>query len=223
MLLTARVKALLGTIALLALLGLGILARTRLLTRHDLHIDRQVAGLRFPLATDLALGLTAGASEVAGVALLLLGVVVLVLRRRRWDAARLTAAVGGSWVLGLAIKTLIARQRPPASLWLLAPDSADSFPSGHDTTACAMVLVALLAFRGAGRARVVAVIVATAFAVAVGASRVYLGDHYPTDVLGSWLTVATAALFVWAATDLGSVRRVAAVVLRDPQPIPAPV
>ncbi|MBW4042579.1 MAG: phosphatase PAP2 family protein [Acidobacteria bacterium] len=213
---TSRVKALLSLISLLALLGLGILARTRVVTRHDLHVDRTVAGFRFPVGTDIALALTAGAGEVVGVVLLLVGLVVLVVRRRRWDAALLAAAVGGGWALGLVMKSLIDRGRPPAALWLLAPDSAPSFPSGHDTTACAMIVVAFLVLRGTGRVRVAAVLAATVFALAVGASRVYLGDHYPTDVLGSWLTVATSALVVWTLTDLGVVQRLSAAVLRDP-------
>jgi membrane-associated phospholipid phosphatase len=213
---STRVKALLSLISLLALLILGILAKTRIVTRHDLHLDRRVAGIRFPIATDAALGLTAGAGELVGVGVLLAAVVVLVVRRRRWDAARLAAAVGGAWALGIVMKSLIDRGRPPASLWLLAPDSTAGFPSGHDTTACAMILVAFLVLRGAGRIRVGAVLAVTVFAIAVGASRIYLGDHYPTDVLGSWLTVTTAALVVWTLTDLGVVQRLGAVVLRDP-------
>lgn len=214
--LTARVKALLGLIGLLGLLGLGVLAKTRIMTRHDLHVARRVAEFRFPIATDLALSATAAASEVIGIAVLLVGVAALVIRGRRWDAARLTMAVGGAWTLGLLVKAAVGRGRPPASLWLLAPDSANSFPSGHDTTACAMILVALLVFRDAGRARPIAVLLAAAYAVAVGGSRIYLGDHYPTDVVGSWLTVTTAALLVWAATDLALARRIGYRLLRDP-------
>ena len=221
--LTLVTKALLAAICFLALLGLGLLAKTALVTGQDLHVDRRAEGLRFPLATAAALDITDAASEAAGIAVLLLAVIVLVVRRRRWDAARLCVAVGAAWALGIVMKLLIARTRPPASLWLLKPDSAGSFPSGHDTTACVMIVIALVVFRGLPLARVVVTCLAVAFAIAVGASRVYLGDHYPTDVLGSWLTVAAAALSVWALTDLRSLRRLASRLLKDPSPASVPV
>lgn len=216
---TARVRWLLTVISGLALLMLGLLARTRANTDRELQIDRAVASVRFPTGTDVALSLTAAAGEVVGIAVLIGAVAVLLLRRRRCDAARLVGAVGGSWLLGLGVKVVIDRPRPPASLELLVPDPSGSFPSGHDTTACAMVLVALLVLRGLGRARIVVVLVAALFALAVGGSRIYLGDHYPTDVVGSWLTVCTAALAVWAFTDLQFVRRLGASLLHDPAPL----
>lgn len=215
--LTPRVKALLAVICFLALVGLGILAKTALVTRHDLQVDLRAESVRFPPATDLALALTSAASEAIGIGVLLLAVIALVVRRRRWDAARLFVAVGAAWALGLVMKVLIDRTRPPAMLWLLKPDSTESFPSGHDTTACVMIVIALVVFRRLPRTRLVMTALAFVFAVGVGASRIYLGDHYPTDVLGSWLTVAAAVLGTWAVTDLRPLRRVGERLLRDPQ------
>ncbi len=220
---TPTVKGLLGVILLLALVGLGLLARTAEVTHDDLRLDLFAQQLRFPLATSFFLALTNAASEVAGITALLLGAAVLLLRRRRWDAFRLVAMAGSAWVLAIGVKDMIGRPRPPVSLWALTPDPSGSFPSGHDTTACIVVLVALMALNGTFRRRVWATVAAAAFAAAVGISRVYLGDHYPTDVLGSWLTVATAAMLVWALTDLPVVRRTACKLLRDPRADPRPV
>jgi membrane-associated phospholipid phosphatase len=211
------VKPLVAVNLLLAVLLLGLLARTAPVTRRDLHIDRLAQQVRFPVATDVFLALTGAASEVVGIAALLVGVVALLVRRRRWDAARLAAMAGTSWVLAIGVKSLVGRPRPPASLWALTPDSSGSFPSGHDTTACVVIVVALMAFQGARRARAFAVAAAVVFAIAVGVSRVYLGDHYPTDVIGSWLVVAAATTSVWAMCDLPAVRRLARAVLRDPR------
>jgi undecaprenyl-diphosphatase len=216
------VKSLVSVILLLATLMLGLLARTAPVTRRDLHIDRLAQQLRFPAGTDFFLALTNAASEVVGIAVLLTGVIALVLRKRRWDALRLLAAAGGSWVLAIGVKDIVGRPRPPASLWALTPDSSGSFPSGHDTTACVVIVVAVMALSGTRRARLWATAAAVVFAVAVGASRVYLGDHYPTDVLGSWLVVATVSAAVWAVSDIPAVRRAARAILRDPRLEPAP-
>ena len=209
------VKALLGLIALLGLLALGILVRTAEVTEHDLHVDLLIQPLRSSGATAVFLALTSSASEIVGIGALATGLLALLVRRRRWDAFRLAAMAGSSWVLAILVKHVVGRPRPPASLWAIRPDASGSFPSGHDTTACVLVLVVLMTLHGAHRLRVWGTLTALAFAVGVGLSRVYLGDHYPTDVLGSWLTVAAAALLVWAATDLPVVRRVAGLVLRD--------
>lgn len=204
-------------ILLLGLLGLGILVRTAAITRHDLHVDQTVERWRSPAVTDLFLGLTNAASEVVGIGALLIGVAVLLIRRRRWDAVRLVVMAGAAWALAIGVKVVIARPRPPAALWALRPDASGGFPSGHDTTACVFVLVVLVASAGSDRRlRVGLAAIAGAFAVLVGASRIYLGDHYPTDVLGSWLAVASAALIVSAVLDTSWVRRLGRAVLRDP-------
>jgi undecaprenyl-diphosphatase len=151
--------------------------------------------------------LTDAAAEAAGLALLAAGIIVLLARRRRRDAARLLLAGGTAWTLALVVKHVISRPRPPASLWLVRPDASGSFPSGHDTTATLLIVIAFMTLAGTGRLRVAGTALAAAFALAVGASRIYLGDHYPTDVLGSYLTVAAAVLLVSAFTDLPAVRR----------------
>lgn len=215
-------KALIGVILLLALVGLGVLARSAAVTHGDVRVDELAKQMRFPPATSVFLAVTDAASEIVGICALLTGVTVLLLRRRRWDAFRLVTAAGAAWMLAIGVKVVVARPRPPASLWAMTPDASGSFPSGHDTTACVVVLVALLALNGAAGARRWLTAASIVFAAAVGVSRVYLGDHYPTDVVGSWLTVGAVGMLVWAVTDIPAVRRVAQAVLRDPLAAPAP-
>ncbi len=222
MTLLTRMKAAAGLALLAAVLILGWVALTSQVTHDDLRVDLAVRPLRFHAATTVFTGLTDAAAEAAGLAALAAGIIVLLARRRRWNAARLALTGGAAWTLALAVKHIISRPRPPASLWLVRPDATGSFPSGHDTTATLVIVIAFMALAGTGRLRIAGTALAAVFALAVGASRVYLGDHYPTDVLGSYLTVAAAALLVSAATDLPSVRRLAARLLRSPAIAPAP-
>ncbi|MFH8752861.1 phosphatase PAP2 family protein [Streptomyces rimosus] len=125
--------------------------------------------------------------------------------RERLRAAVMALAV---LLLGQAVRyalmELIARPRPYEADWA-ARATGHSFPSGHSTTS---VLVAgLLAWavlarlRGAAARRLACALLA-AWAVTVGATRVYLGVHWPGDVLAGWL-LATA----WLSCTLHLVRR----------------
>ena len=93
-------------------------------------------------------------------------------------------ALIGSASLNLGAKQLFARERP--SLWeSIAPESTFSFPSGHamGSITLAMVLV-LLAWHTRWRWWVT--LPMAAFVVMVGLSRVYLGVHYPSDIVAGW-------------------------------------
>lgn len=117
-------------------------------------------------------------------------VLALAFRRRLGEGLFAGIAIVGSVLLNLGAKQLFARARP--TLWeSIAPESSFSFPSGHAmgsmTLACVLVLLAWPT-----RWRWPVAIVATAFVLLVGLSRLYLGVHYPSDILAGW----TAAL-VW--------------------------
>ena len=93
-------------------------------------------------------------------------------------------AIVGSALLNLATKQVFARERP--SLWdSIAPETTFSFPSGHamGSMTLAAVLV-LLAWNTRWRWWVA--LPMTLFVVLVGLSRVYLGVHYPSDILAGW-------------------------------------
>jgi undecaprenyl-diphosphatase len=145
-------------------------------------------------------------SALGGVAVLSLVVVFAVLllaalRRPRTAAFVLAAALGGM-LLSRATKALIARPRPAVHhpLVLLANPSG-SFPSGHSMLAAVTYLtLALVAATVIPRRRVRGLVVAASLALVglIGISRIYLGVHYPTDVIGGWAGgLAWALLCRW--------------------------
>jgi undecaprenyl-diphosphatase len=113
--------------------------------------------------------------------------VVLAIRRRWRLAAYLLIAGAGELVLDPVLKALVGRLRPVVA-HPIAYGNGDSFPSGHalGSIVCygALFLVFLPAARGAWR-RVLTIVILTLIA-AIGISRLLLGVHYVSDVLGAW-------------------------------------
>ena len=120
----------------------------------------------------------------------LLVAVGLLARRRRgsWrPLALLALTLTGASLSSTVIKLLVARARPESSA--LVDALGYGFPSGHSTAAAAGWLSAAVLWicltRSAGL-RVILAVVATLVVALVGVSRIYLGVHEPTDVLGGW-------------------------------------
>jgi len=106
------------------------------------------------------------------------------------------AAVLGGTVIGLGLKELFGRERPDIIFRLVDVNSL-SFPSGHSmmSTVIYLSLAVLLArIESERKVRVYIVSIALFLSFIIGVSRVYLGVHYPTDVIGGW-TIGLA----WAA------------------------
>jgi membrane-associated phospholipid phosphatase len=146
-----------------------------------------------------------------------LGLVValaLWLRGFRRQALWALAAEGLGWMLELAVKSAVGRARPH---WPHPVDSATdaSFPSGHTlaATVTCLTLLWLLRLHGVrGRWWAAAIAVGAVSAVGVGFTRLYLGVHWPSDVLAGWLlggavVTATAAVFApWQDRQEGLAR-----------------
>lgn len=121
---------------------------------------------------------------------------LLWLQRRRATALYLLAAVGSGVAFSTAAKALFDRPRPELVPHGAAVHTA-SFPSGHSLMAAVVYLtLAVLVARTmpSRRLRVYVVALAVLVTVAVGVSRVYLGVHWPTDVLAGWAAGGAWAL-----------------------------
>lgn len=118
-------------------------------------------------------------------------VAVLALKRRAREGLFAGLALAGSALLNIATKQIFARERP--SLWeSIAPETTFSFPSGHAMGSMTLAWVLLLLVWRT-RWRWPVAITAATFTWLVGLSRIYLGVHYPSDILAGW-----TAASVWA-------------------------
>jgi len=132
------------------------------------------------------------------IALVIALVVFLVLRWHR-AAIWLTVTMAGALVLDVSLKYAFHRQRP-TPFFVPLPHTY-SFPSGHALFSLCFygVLAGLIADRVKSRAVEVCVWVAAALLIAaIGLSRIYLGVHYPTDVIAGYVTAA-----VWVSSMIG--------------------
>ena len=113
----------------------------------------------------------------------------LLLVRLRREATLLAATILSGWVVNTLIKVLVGRPRPTI-VSHLAEAGGSSFPSGHSFNSAvvymgiALALAALSARRGVRWSLIAGAAILTAL---IALSRVWLGVHYPSDVLAGWL------------------------------------
>lgn len=125
---------------------------------------------------------------------------------RRKLAVFVLVAIFGTLALYELVKVAVGRSRPVVPVKLIVAHGA-SFPSGHAAMSfTGMALLALLLRRRLRSAAAVASLSfgAAVVAASVGFSRLALGAHYLTDVIGGWLLAATWLLCVWAGFDAGA-------------------
>ncbi|OYX66371.1 MAG: hypothetical protein B7Y88_05690 [Sphingomonadales bacterium 32-64-17] len=151
-------------------------------------------------ATDItALG---GVTVLALVSVLAIAFLLL---RRRWRQAIFTIfATAGGAVMGSLLKDLFARSRPEVVPHLVEVTSL-SFPSGHSLNSAIvyLTLAVMIARSFTDRtSRVFTVAAAVLLVLAIGCTRVLLGVHYPTDVLGGWTLGAAWALLMGMIADV---------------------
>ncbi|NNH72251.1 phosphatase PAP2 family protein [Nocardia uniformis] len=168
-------------------------------------IDHRNGGLTVVAKTLAVLGGTASMTVLTAIAC------VWSAWRRQWDAAVLVAMTGlGALVLVLVGKHLVARDRPPMA-GRLSDETSYAYPSGHTAGSFVVIgivmIVALPYLRGIVRR--VLPIAAAVLVAAVGLSRIYLGAHWPTDILAGWLLGA-----LWLMVCLTTFEYVSAVVAR---------
>ncbi|OYX63894.1 MAG: phosphatase PAP2 family protein [Novosphingobium sp. 32-60-15] len=116
-------------------------------------------------------------------------IVALVFLRLRREAVLLAATIAGGWIVNTLVKLAVGRPRP-----LIVPHLTDaggqSFPSGHSFNAAVVYIAIALAFAAMSPKRSVRwtlISLAIVLSMGVAVSRVWLGVHFPSDVMAGWL------------------------------------
>jgi len=151
-----------------------------------------------------------------------LAAALLWVHRRRAQAGVFVAAVIGGELLAQLVKVLVGRTRPDLVPHLDLVYSS-SFPSGHSTLSPIVYFtLAGLVAAGEGRRAQKALLIgaAVALVLAIGVSRVYLGVHWPTDVLAGWALGTAVAVVATLAVHLVAPHRPATGAVA-PGPAPA--
>ena len=196
-----------AAVLLLAMIALGlldvhVLAHSRV-GRADGSVDSTLARHRDHLLNALTLGATDAASTIPVIAAGVLVTIAAALVFRRWREPLFVATVLVGEVAIFVVTTLAVHRPRPNVVRLDHAPPTSSFPSGHTAASVALFgsIAALVVTYGARAVwRRLAIAVAIVFPIAVAASRLYRGMHYPTDVLGgallgfTWLRMSVFAV-----------------------------
>lgn len=174
------------------------------ITAVDHRIINLFQELRTPAADRIMLGATyLGSGQ--GVAAVASAAVLIAILLRRWREALMVVASLVAGTIFFSVVKLIIRRPRPALYDARIEQGGFSFPSGHATMAavlCATLAVILIQRVRSFWLRVLIVFCSIVAAVWIGLSRVYLGVHYPSDVLAGWAVGVFWALLVLASAHV---------------------
>ena len=167
------------------------------LIRADLRIINLISHFRTPELNQFMLFITYLAQgEIIAIAVIFSLIILFLLRKWSYIRSLLVFVVGGELFVWI-IKNIIDRPRPPLTEALVT-ETSYSFPSGHSFIAVAFYgLIVFFLFDSLKKKslKAISLILGTILVILIGTSRIYLGAHWPSDVLASytsglaWLTI----------------------------------
>ena len=182
--------------------GLAFLVHVHPLLPVDVVISREFQENQSPwLSTFMVAVSYLGNAFWVFTGLIVLTALIFWLVRLRLEALVLLFICLTTSLLNVLVKILIARPRPSQPLVdVIQYATGASFPSGHVMSYVAywgtLFTFGIILFRGKSWWRITLLIISGLFVVLVGFSRIYLGDHWASDVLGAYLL---AGLWAWGS------------------------
>lgn len=189
----------LGGLGIVFVLVCGVLITSSAAWTHgELAILQQVSNHHAPAMDGLSIAIAWLFGTRVGPVLLVGWCVVLTfLSRRVTVGATFLVIVGVTWVGNQGMKALVVRPRPDQSLLShpLTIEHSFSFPSGHTCFVAALAIALIVLFRGS-RWQPLVLVIGAVCPVIVGASRVYVGVHHPSDVIAALIYACAAAAVI---------------------------
>lgn len=179
-------------LSVLSISGFVLLAamlNTNMIETIDTWIIENVQELKNPFNTTVMefFSFIGNTVSVIVISLIMMGILYTIFGQRK-ELIMFIIVLAGSTALNLLLKSLFQRERP--TLYTMVAEEGFSFPSGH--TMAALSLYGILTFllwrhipKKSGR--VILISISVLFIFAIGFSRIYLGAHYPSDILGAFL------------------------------------
>lgn len=186
-----------AALSFVALLAAGVQYGARFVSL-DLMVVRETNAVAIDDVTRWMLDASSLGGTTVALSVTVLAAIGLMVTRHWHAAVAVIVSVLSTQIIVHLIKVQVERNRPPADASHVDAHGY-SFPSAHSATSMALYgMLALFAISHLhGRARHIACGAMGTVIVLVGATRIYLGAHFPTDVIAGWIVGGVITLAIW--------------------------
>lgn len=176
----------------------------------DIQIIKSIQGLEHPFITTVMnfFSFIGDTIQVIIISLIILAILYKVFHQRV-ELLLFTIVLIGSTALNVLLKDYFQRGRP--TFYQMVIEENFSFPSGHSMAALSLYgIIGFLLWRHIPKqsGRIMLIILSAIFIIIIGTSRIYLGVHYPSDIIGAYLISGFWLMFtIWGFINIRENRR----------------
>jgi membrane-associated phospholipid phosphatase len=177
-------------------LGFAYALEEHLLHQFDLTIITEIQSFISVKMTSVMEVFTFIGSASGIISIAIVTIIIMLFNKKWWECVFFVIAVIGSTLFNSLLKWVFHRARP--TIHPLVTETGYSFPSGHSMSSIVtygMIMVFLVLFFNKAWSKTLIILVFSLLILLIGISRIYLGVHYPSDVIagfsagGTWLIV----------------------------------